>query len=161
MDTTKEYQFDSVLNSQFDRKKTLSLLRKNANESAKKNDKKNTKGGANNGGGGGGYLSTQFLMETSLSQDVNRFDFNDPIEAYSNYSTTNVDSIASSSPHDSSSSIDVDENAPFSPNSPLDVSMFFVSCVHIKLYINIGDLMVINRISRLRFEYHCMPDHDH
>ena len=37
-------------------------------------------------------------METSLSQDVNRFDFNDPIEAYSNYSTNNVDLITANSP---------------------------------------------------------------
>ena len=39
-------------------------------------------------------------METSLSQDVNRFDFNDPINAYSNYSAYNVDSFPSPSPPD-------------------------------------------------------------
>ena len=33
VDTKKEYNFDSVLNSHFDRKKTLSLLRKNADDS--------------------------------------------------------------------------------------------------------------------------------
>ena len=37
-------------------------------------------------------------METSLSQDVNRFDFNDPINAYSDYSVYNVDSLPSPSP---------------------------------------------------------------
>ena len=60
-----------------------------------------------------GYLSTQFLMETSLSQDVNRFDFNDPIEAYSSYSTNNVDSAPANSPDTTI----VEENSPFSPDS--------------------------------------------
>ena len=45
-------------------------------------------------------------METSLSQDVNRFDFNDPINAYSNYSAYNVDSLPSPSPPDGDSPSD-------------------------------------------------------
>lgn len=34
------------------------------------------------------YMSSQYLMGTSLSQDVNQFDFNNPVEAYTRYETS-------------------------------------------------------------------------
>ncbi|XP_066926586.1 DNA-dependent protein kinase catalytic subunit-like [Clytia hemisphaerica] len=110
IDTDREYKFESVLNSHFDRKQTLSMLRRNKEDDGLNNAKTQSR---SRGKTNAGYLSTQFLMETSLSQDVNRFDFNDPIEAYSNYSTNNIDSIPANSPDTTI----VEDNTPLSPDS--------------------------------------------
>ena len=69
-----------------------------------------------------GYLSTQFLMETSLSQDVNCFDFNDPIEAYTFHSTANADSLPPPSPNDQMMAVD-DSNTPTTPTTDVRISI--------------------------------------
>lgn len=45
----------------------------------------------------GGYISSQYLMGSSLSQDVSQFDFNSPADAYKSYAvmTTDDDGIDS------------------------------------------------------------------
>lgn len=40
------------------------------------------------------YISTQFLMETSLSQDVSKFDFNVPVGAFSHHSSSTPSDVS-------------------------------------------------------------------
>ena len=39
----------------------------------------------------GGYISSQYLLGSSLSQDVNQFDFNSPADAYKSYAVMTTD----------------------------------------------------------------------
>ena len=39
----------------------------------------------------GGYISSQYLLGSSLSQDVNQFDFNSPADAYKSYTVMTTD----------------------------------------------------------------------
>lgn len=82
IDLKKQYRFESEISVPFARKQILQLIRMAAtnNESKSQNTPKN-KGFVQ-------YMSSQYLMGTSLSQDVNQFDFNNPVEAYTRYETS-------------------------------------------------------------------------
>ena len=74
VDKDKKYEFMTELEVPFERKRKLKLIRKSAQPLAD--------GSAGQDAGKGRYLSSQYLMETSLSQDLGQFDFNSPAEAY-------------------------------------------------------------------------------
>lgn len=67
------------------------------------------------------YISTQFLMETSLSQDVNRFDFNIPIEAFSHQYSS---SPANVSPKDEGINEEENSETPSPLDEVCDVMMY-------------------------------------
>ncbi|XP_068717854.1 DNA-dependent protein kinase catalytic subunit-like isoform X1 [Montipora capricornis] len=86
VDCTKTYEFEVELSAPVEKRQQMTAIRKEAG--ANNLDKGNESGSPGETGASLHYICSQYLADSSLSEDVSQYDFSTPIQAYSKTEST-------------------------------------------------------------------------